>query len=176
MISRRQILTVAAAAAVATSRDEGLPSSRRRPSRRRWSISPSRQARAIATPTCSGIRDEFPLRRVEPTHPNQRPSLKLRALHQALHMDRVVIVQPSVYGTDNACTLDAIKLLGSRARGGSGGRRCNAGLGPGRHAPGRRARHSASTSPLPPDGSGGSRRSLQGRRRARRAPQVAISR
>ena len=32
-------------------------------------------------------------------------------------MDRVVIVQPSVYGTDNSCTLDAIKQLGSRARG-----------------------------------------------------------
>jgi predicted TIM-barrel fold metal-dependent hydrolase len=32
-------------------------------------------------------------------------------------MDRVVIVQPSVYGTDNSCTLDAVKMLGSRARG-----------------------------------------------------------
>jgi len=32
-------------------------------------------------------------------------------------MDRVVVVQPSVYGTDNACTLDAIRQLGSRARG-----------------------------------------------------------
>src|SRR5439155_7168425 len=42
---------------------------------------------------------------------------ELRALHQALHMDRVVIVQPSVYGTDNSCTLDAVKQLGSRARG-----------------------------------------------------------
>jgi predicted TIM-barrel fold metal-dependent hydrolase len=42
---------------------------------------------------------------------------ELRALHQALHMERVVIVQPSVYGTDNSCTLDAIKQLGSRARG-----------------------------------------------------------
>src|SRR5436309_14144686 len=42
---------------------------------------------------------------------------ELRALHQALHMDRVVIVQPSVYGTDNSCTLDAVKQLGPRARG-----------------------------------------------------------
>src|SRR3954463_7287574 len=37
---------------------------------------------------------------------------EMRALHRALHADRVVIVQPSVYGTDNACTLDAIKQLG----------------------------------------------------------------
>jgi predicted TIM-barrel fold metal-dependent hydrolase len=35
----------------------------------------------------------------------------------ALHMDRVVVVHPSVYGTDNRCTLDALRQLGSRARG-----------------------------------------------------------
>jgi predicted TIM-barrel fold metal-dependent hydrolase len=32
-------------------------------------------------------------------------------------MDRVVIVSPAVYGTNNDCTLDAIRRLGSRARG-----------------------------------------------------------
>src|SRR5580765_9034808 len=42
---------------------------------------------------------------------------EMRALHRALHMDRVVIVQPSIYGTDNACTLDGIRQLGARARG-----------------------------------------------------------
>jgi predicted TIM-barrel fold metal-dependent hydrolase len=41
----------------------------------------------------------------------------LRELQTALHFDRVVIVQPSVYGTNNACTLDAIRKLGARARG-----------------------------------------------------------
>jgi predicted TIM-barrel fold metal-dependent hydrolase len=40
----------------------------------------------------------------------------LRARHQLLHMERVVIIQPSVYGTDNACTLDALQQLGPRAR------------------------------------------------------------
>jgi predicted TIM-barrel fold metal-dependent hydrolase len=42
---------------------------------------------------------------------------EIRALHRALHTSRVVIVQPSVYGTDNACTLDALRQLGSSARG-----------------------------------------------------------
>src|SRR4029450_7725825 len=42
---------------------------------------------------------------------------EMRGLHRALHMDRVVVVQPSVYGTDNACTADALRQLGSRARG-----------------------------------------------------------
>ena len=41
---------------------------------------------------------------------------EMRALHRALRIDRVVIVQPSIYGTDNACTLDAVRQLGSRAR------------------------------------------------------------
>jgi len=42
---------------------------------------------------------------------------EMRALHRALHTDRVVIVQPSVYGTDNACALDAMRQLGAGARG-----------------------------------------------------------
>ncbi|MFC3123925.1 amidohydrolase family protein [Pseudoroseomonas globiformis] len=42
----------------------------------------------------------------------------LLALQRALHMDRVVIVQPSVYGTDNRATLDGMRQLGPlRARG-----------------------------------------------------------
>ncbi|MEN3337134.1 MAG: hypothetical protein V7647_810 [Acidobacteriota bacterium] len=42
---------------------------------------------------------------------------ELKALHRALHISRVVIVQPSVYGTDNRCTLDALRQLGVSARG-----------------------------------------------------------
>lgn len=42
----------------------------------------------------------------------------LLALQRALHLDRVVIVQPSVYGTDNRATLDGMRQLGpQRARG-----------------------------------------------------------
>lgn len=36
---------------------------------------------------------------------------------QALGFDRVVVVQPSIYGTDNRCTLAAIKQVGPNARG-----------------------------------------------------------
>jgi predicted TIM-barrel fold metal-dependent hydrolase len=42
---------------------------------------------------------------------------ELRRLLDALRLDRVVVVQPSVYGTDNRCTVDAIRELGERARG-----------------------------------------------------------
>src|SRR5271154_6428113 len=42
----------------------------------------------------------------------------LLALQRALHMDHVVIVTPSVYGTDNSATLDGMRRLGpERARG-----------------------------------------------------------
>jgi predicted TIM-barrel fold metal-dependent hydrolase len=38
-------------------------------------------------------------------------------MHRALRLSRAVIVQPSVYGTDNSCTLHAMKEYGSGARG-----------------------------------------------------------
>jgi len=42
---------------------------------------------------------------------------ELLALQNALRLSRVVIVQPSVYGADNSCTLDGMRRLGPRARG-----------------------------------------------------------
>lgn len=42
---------------------------------------------------------------------------ELAALHRALRVERVVIVTPSVYGTDNSVTLYGIKERGASARG-----------------------------------------------------------
>jgi predicted TIM-barrel fold metal-dependent hydrolase len=41
----------------------------------------------------------------------------MNAMHRLLHLQRVVIVTPSVYGTDNASTLDGIRTRGADARG-----------------------------------------------------------
>jgi predicted TIM-barrel fold metal-dependent hydrolase len=41
----------------------------------------------------------------------------MAALHEALHVERVVIVTPSVYGTDNSATLFGMKSRGATARG-----------------------------------------------------------
>jgi predicted TIM-barrel fold metal-dependent hydrolase len=49
--------------------------------------------------------------------PEPASEAEMRTLHRALHMDGVVIVQPSVYGTDNTCTIDAVRQFGGRARG-----------------------------------------------------------
>src|ERR1700720_4950831 len=48
----------------------------------------------------------------EPALPDE-----MSALHRALHMERVVIVTPSIYGADNAVTLYGIKARGASARG-----------------------------------------------------------
>jgi predicted TIM-barrel fold metal-dependent hydrolase len=42
---------------------------------------------------------------------------ELLQLQRDLHLSHVVIVQPSIYGVDNSCTLDALRQLGPRARG-----------------------------------------------------------
>ena len=48
----------------------------------------------------------------EPASPEE-----MAALHKALHIQRVVIVTPSVYGTDNSATEFGIKARGNDARG-----------------------------------------------------------
>src|SRR3954452_480015 len=42
---------------------------------------------------------------------------EMTALHKALHMERVVIVTPSIYGPDNSATLFGMKARGPTARG-----------------------------------------------------------
>jgi predicted TIM-barrel fold metal-dependent hydrolase len=42
---------------------------------------------------------------------------EMSALHRALHIERVVIVTPSVYGVDNSATLYGMKARGPSARG-----------------------------------------------------------
>src|SRR3978361_2387135 len=42
---------------------------------------------------------------------------EMAALHKALHIQRVVIVTPSIYGTDNSATLFGMKARGANARG-----------------------------------------------------------
>ena len=48
----------------------------------------------------------------EPASPEE-----MAALHKSLHIERVVIVTPSVYGTDNSATLYGMKARGATARG-----------------------------------------------------------
>ncbi|WP_260986399.1 amidohydrolase family protein [Bordetella genomosp. 13] len=49
--------------------------------------------------------------------PGDAPLAALRALHRGLGVARTVIVQPSPYGTDNRCLLDALAELDGAGRG-----------------------------------------------------------
>ncbi|MEO7190189.1 MAG: amidohydrolase family protein [Vicinamibacterales bacterium] len=64
-----------------------------------------------------GDPQQFPMAPERVYTPGRATVPQMQALHRALHTERVVLVQPSVYGTDNRCTLDAIKQNGSGARG-----------------------------------------------------------
>ena len=65
-----------------------------------------------------GTAAEFPFAGRRGYTPPPAGVEELSALLRALHLSRVVIVQPSVYGTDNGCTLDGMRRLGpDRARG-----------------------------------------------------------
>src|SRR6202165_2084489 len=59
----------------------------------------------------------FPYSPSRPYTPEPVSVDELRSLHKALHMSRVIVVQTTVYGTYNSGVLDALKQLGSRARG-----------------------------------------------------------
>jgi len=64
-----------------------------------------------------GPAARYPFARARAYTPPDASIEELLALQQRLGFERVVLVQPRVYGTDNACTLDALRRLGKRARG-----------------------------------------------------------
>ena len=78
---------------------------------------------AVPTDACDchvhvfGTQAEFPFVAARGYTPPPATDTELMQLQKALRLSRVVIVQPSVYGSDNSCTLDGIRKLGERARG-----------------------------------------------------------
>jgi predicted TIM-barrel fold metal-dependent hydrolase len=64
-----------------------------------------------------GDPSDFPLSPVRTYTPETALPEEMAALHKRLAIQRVLIVTPSVYGTDNATTLYGIKARGADARG-----------------------------------------------------------
>jgi predicted TIM-barrel fold metal-dependent hydrolase len=60
---------------------------------------------------------KYPLSPTRVYTPETASPEEMSALHRALHIDRVVIVTPSIYGTDNSATLYGLKVRGATARG-----------------------------------------------------------
>ncbi|HVZ51685.1 MAG TPA: amidohydrolase family protein, partial [Pseudolabrys sp.] len=58
-----------------------------------------------------GPKSRFPLAQPRSYTPMDAPLADLSAMLARLGLSRVVLVQPSFYGTDNGCMLDAIAAL-----------------------------------------------------------------
>jgi len=115
-LSRRQILRGAAAAAVAAY-------ARGSQTALATASQPSTPVNFAVPPNACdchthvfGDPRRFPFAATRAYTPETASIEELRSLHRTLHTTRVVIVQPSVYGTDNRCTLNAVSTLGSTAR------------------------------------------------------------
>ncbi len=64
-----------------------------------------------------GPGNRFPWSPTRVYTPGDASVVSLLAHQEALGLARVVIVHPSPYGTDNACSIDALERLGNRVRG-----------------------------------------------------------
>jgi len=64
-----------------------------------------------------GPPDKYPMVAKRAYTPPTATIAQLKAMHARLGVTRTVLVQPSFYGTDNSCMLDALKELGNSARG-----------------------------------------------------------
>ncbi|MCE1192794.1 MAG: amidohydrolase family protein [Acidovorax sp.] len=81
----------------------------------------SRPSRKLPQLACDSHMHIFDARFAPSPHwprtPPHAPVAAYRLLQQRLGTSRAVVVTPSTYGTDNACTLDALDQLGDSARG-----------------------------------------------------------
>lgn len=59
----------------------------------------------------------FPLAPTAISKPPEAPVEEYKKVQRRLGLTRTVVVQPSVYGTDNRCTLEAMAQIGTGARG-----------------------------------------------------------
>src|SRR4051812_6283544 len=64
-----------------------------------------------------GDMREFPMSPARVYTPEPAMPEEMAQLHKSLRMQRVVIVTPSIYGTDNSATLWGMKARGADARG-----------------------------------------------------------
>ena len=84
---------------------------------------PTRPASAVPPGACDchahvlGPFDRYPLAASRPYDPPEAPLAELRRMLDTMGLDRVVIAHVSAHGMDLSATLDAMAVLGERARG-----------------------------------------------------------
>jgi len=114
MLTRRNFITGALATGVIMATDDGFSKA----SQPATAVNFDVPAHACDCHThYYGDPHKFPL---SPNHINTPEGTmpeEMSALHRALHIERVVIVTPTAYGTDNSTTLYGMKARGGNARG-----------------------------------------------------------
>jgi predicted TIM-barrel fold metal-dependent hydrolase len=87
-------------------------------------LTSTRRPALVAPPgTCDchihvfGPRDRFPLAADLAYAPDEAPVVAYLAMRHRLGIERTVVIQPSAYGADNACLLEALAKLHPNARG-----------------------------------------------------------
>jgi predicted TIM-barrel fold metal-dependent hydrolase len=114
MLTRRQVLLSSAAAAIMLTHE----SASAKPSQPGTAVNFKVPAGAVDCHThIHGDTEKFPMFAGRVYTPETASLEEMAALHKALGIQRVVIVTPSVYGTDNSATLFGIKARGADARG-----------------------------------------------------------
>jgi predicted TIM-barrel fold metal-dependent hydrolase len=114
MLTRRNFVTGALAAGVLLSSDDSF-SKASQPS---TAVNFDVPAHACDCHThYYGDPQKFPLSPKHINTPDGTLPEEMTALHRSLHIERVVIVTPSAYGTDNSSTLYGMKARGATARG-----------------------------------------------------------
>jgi predicted TIM-barrel fold metal-dependent hydrolase len=115
MLTRRSILLASIAAGVTTMQGRDVFAKAAQP------VTPVNFDVPAGTCDCHthihGDPEKFPFFAGRVYTPEPASPEEMSALHRALHIERVVIVTPSVYGTDNSATLFGMKARGTAARG-----------------------------------------------------------
>src|SRR3979411_3150619 len=114
MLSRRSILLASIAAGV-TMRHQTARAAASQPSNPVISVVPA--GACDCHPHIPPDPEKFPFFAGRVYTPELASPEEMAALHKALKMERVVIVTPSIYGTDNSATLFGMKARGPTARG-----------------------------------------------------------
>src|ERR1700693_2817859 len=114
MLTRREVLSSAIAAGALMPRQAALAKASQPATPVNFAVPPN----ACDSHThIWGDPAKFPLWPGRTYTPEMALPEEMAALHRALHIDRVVIVTPAVYGTDNAATIYGMKARGKNGRG-----------------------------------------------------------
>ncbi len=113
MLNRRDLLLASAAAGIAMQNRTSFA----KPSQPSTKVDFEIPPHACDCHTHIHLPEKYPFFEGRGYTPEPASPEEMAALHKALGIERVVIVTPSVYGTDNRATLEGMKFRGDTARG-----------------------------------------------------------